>query len=293
VKQLVIISGKGGTGKTTIAGSFSYLARDATVADCDVEAPNLHMLMETEDILREDFIGARVAEIDSKKCTRCGLCQEACRFDAIQDFNVNGLACEGCGTCSAVCPEGAVTMKDELTGWNYVSLGEGGRVFSHARLEIGAEGSGKLVTRVRKKALEYDRKDELVIIDGSPGIGCAVIASITGCDAALLVTEPTCSGLEDLKRALSVCDHFGIRAFVCINKYDLNEGMAEEIQNYCLQKGYKMAGRVPYDEKVLEALKAKKPVVLYSGSPAAGAIRKMYKMITGLLEEDGHVNSDS
>ena len=284
MKQLVIISGKGGTGKTTIAASFSRLAQNASVADCDVEAPNLHMLIEGREVLREDFSGARVAVIDSGKCTKCGLCAEACRFDAIRDFAVDGLGCEGCGACRVACPNGAVTMKDEITGWNFVSE-YGGRIFSHAKLDIGADGSGKLVTRVRKRALEHDKRDELVVIDGSPGIGCTVIASITGCDAALLVTEPTRSGLEDLIRALSTCDHFGIKAYVCINKYDLNAIMCSEIENYCTERGYEIAGRIPYDTGVLEALKDMKPVVLYKGSPAAGAIKEMYRRVMNLLGE--------
>jgi MinD superfamily P-loop ATPase len=283
VKQLVIISGKGGTGKTTVAASFIYLAANAAVADCDVEAPNLHMLIKKRDILKEDFLGARIAEIDGEKCARCGLCRQNCRFGAIRDFTVYELACEGCGTCEAVCKSGAVTMRDALTGWNWISEGDGDRVFSHARLEIGAEGSGKLVTRVRKRAREYNKMDELVIIDGSPGIGCTVIASITGCDAALLVTEPTRSGLEDLKRALSVCDHFGINAYVCINKHDLNEKVSGEIEGYCTQKGYGIVGRVPYDAKVLEALKALKPVVLFKESPAAAAIEQMYVKVVKLI----------
>ena len=284
MKQLVIISGKGGTGKNTIAASFSRLAQNASVADCDVEAPNLHMLIEGREVIREDFIGARVAVIDSGKCKKCGLCAEACRFGAIQDFAVDELNCEGCGACQVACPSGAVTMKDEITGWNFISE-YGDRIFSHARLDIGADGSGKLVTRVRKRALEYDKRDELVIIDGSPGIGCTVIASITGCDAALLVTEPTRSGLEDLIRALSTCDHFGIKAYVCINKYDLNAGMCSEIENYCTKQGYEIAGRIPYDTRVLEALKDMKPVVLCKGSPAAGAIKEMYRRVMNLLGE--------
>jgi MinD superfamily P-loop ATPase len=296
MKQLVIISGKGGTGKTTIAASFSWLAKNATIADCDVEAPNLHMLIKGRDVLEEDFIGARAATIDGGKCTQCGLCQAACRFDAIHDFTISELGCEGCGTCQVVCPDGAVTMKDQITGINFITECND-RVFSHARLEIGADGSGKLVTKVRKRALDHDKGDELVVIDGSPGIGCTVIASITGCDAALLVTEPTRSGLEDLIRALSTCDHFGIKSYVCINKYDLNACMCKEIEAYCTDRGYDIAGRIPYDGKVLEALKALKPVILYRDSPAAGAIGDMYRTVMNLIrgnkEEVNYDNSDS
>ncbi len=287
MKQIAVISGKGGTGKTTITGSFASLSKagDIIMADCDVEAPNLHLIMGGEDVCSDEFSGARVAVIDPDKCSGCGICSDVCRFGAIENCTVNSLKCEGCGTCSIVCPEGAVEMKDEITGKTYITDCEG-MVFSHARLEIGADGSGKLVTRVRKNAVEHLEEQEYVIIDGSPGIGCVVIASITGCDAALIVTEPTRSGLEDLRRVLSTCRHFGVKSFVCINKFDLNTQITGEIEEFCRNEGLEVVGRIPYDDMVIEGLKDMKPAVEMEGSQAGRQIRSMYLRIMKLLKEE-------
>jgi MinD superfamily P-loop ATPase len=285
MKQLVIISGKGGTGKTTVSGSFASLASNIIVADCDVEAPNLHLILVGKDIEEEDFSGGRLAEIDPIKCIGCGRCSSVCKFGAIVDFIVSELKCEGCGTCQVVCPSDAISFTDKITGKSYVTDCSG-LIFCHARLEPGGEGSGKLVTSVRKKSLEYNKKGETIIIDGSPGIGCVVIASITGCDAALVVTEPTRSGLDDLKRVLAVCEYFGVNAYICINKFDINRKIAGELEEYCEEKGYRVIGKIPYDEKVLDALKCLKPVVEMKDSPAAREISNMYGEIIKLMEVD-------
>lgn len=285
MKQVAIVSGKGGTGKTTISSSLSVLAENIIVADCDVEAPNLHLIMGGNDISKEDYVGGRRAEIDPGKCIECGKCSSICKYGAIEGYSVNQLKCEGCGVCSLLCPEGAILFKDKKTGETFVTSCNG-TVFSHAKLDIGADGSGKLVTKVRKNAMEYARGGEKVFIDGSPGIGCVVIASITGCDAVIVVTEPTYSGLEDLKRILSTCKHFGVEPYICINKYDLNNDMALEIEKYCQEKGYQIIGKIPYDERVLEALKAVRPVVEFEDSRAAQEIKRMYARIKILLEED-------
>lgn len=287
MKQIAVISGKGGTGKTTITGSLSSLSKDNDVimADCDVEAPNLHLIMGGKDIHEEDFYGARVAVIDPEKCIECGKCSDICKFDAIENNVVNGLKCEGCGTCSLVCPVEAIELKDEITGKTFVTDCEG-MTFSHARLDIGADGSGKLVTKVRENAVEHFRDQKFIFIDGSPGIGCVVIASITGCDAALIVTEPTLSGLADLMRVLSTCQYFGVKPYVCINKYDINPRITMEIEKFCQDEGFEMVGKVPYDEKVVEALKDLKPIVEIEDSKAGYEIKKMYGKIIELLEED-------
>jgi len=211
--QLVVVSGKGGTGKTTIASSLINLSNTTIKVDCDVDASNLHLIVNGNDICEKPFIGAKLAKIDFDRCKKCSKCMGVCRFNAIKDFRIDELLCEGCGACKIVCEYDAIYLEDEATGKTVITKDSIG-VLSRAEMEIGAEGSGKLVTEVRKNAMEYQKNDELIILDGSPGIGCAVMASITGCDIALIVTEPTQSGLEDFMRVLSVCRFFGAKPLV-------------------------------------------------------------------------------
>ncbi|MFC1957801.1 ATP-binding protein, partial [Chloroflexota bacterium] len=224
MKEVVVLSGKGGTGKTSIVGSFAALAKNKVLVDCDVDAADLHLLLSPSIKEGNEFWSGEVAVIDEENCTQCGLCQELCRFKAIADFKVDPISCEGCGLCSHVCPAEAVIMKENLSGHWFVSDTRYGPLI-HARLGIAQENSGKLVAQVRQQARQLAEKDgfDCIISDGPPGIGCPVISSLSGVDLALLVTEPTLSGMHDLERVLGVCHHFGIQPLICINKYDINE----------------------------------------------------------------------
>lgn len=280
MRQLAIISGKGGTGKTTVAGSFAALVQNKVVADCDVDAANLYLILEPQVQTREEFLGGQKALLNEAKCTRCGLCEDKCRFEAIVDLVINETRCEGCGVCAYVCPEEAITLEDRVTGEVFVSGTRCGTMV-HARLGIGAENSGKLVTHVRQKALEIAKAEgkELVIIDGAPGIGCSVIASISGVDLVLVVTEPTLSGCSDMERVLDLCAHFGIESLVCINKYDLNMENVEGIEEICAKNGVEVIGKIPFDPDVTKAMVQAKTVVETSQGAAAQAIREMWGRI--------------
>jgi len=256
MKQVVFISGKGGTGKSTVVASLSRMVLDKMLVDCDVDAPNLHLLVEGERLLETDYFGVRQAMIDPLLCSQCGLCRQTCRFGAIgEDFAVEPMVCEGCGACLLVCPQEAISLRQVKTGQTYVDSTELG-TFSHALLDIGAEGSGKLVTEVKKNLEEYKKDEAWVLVDGSPGIGCVVIASITGADAVVAVCEPTLSGKSDLARLLQVAAHFGIPAFVCVNKYDLNSGITKEIEDYCLKTDVPVIGRLQYEPGIVKALQS-------------------------------------
>ncbi|QUI22654.1 4Fe-4S binding protein [Vallitalea pronyensis] len=273
--QLVIISGKGGTGKTTIAASFAYLSQDSIKCDCDVDASNLHIVLGGEDIEREPYIGAKAASIMPDKCIQCGACERMCRYDAIHDFKINPLKCEGCAACTVVCPANAIELKDEVTGDTLVTQTTRG-ILSRAHMIPGAEGSGKLVTDVRKKAKKYGTDEDLYLLDGTPGVGCAVMASITGCQGALIVVEPTQSGLSDFKRVLSVVHHFKVHPYICINKYDINERITKEIEAFCQEASIEVIGKIPFDTWVDTSINGLKPIVLYEESAAGHAIRDMW-----------------
>lgn len=284
MKQLVVISGKGGTGKTTMTASLAALARgEMVVADCDVDAPDLHLLLKPEVRETFDFLGLQAASIDPDKCTRCGKCEEACRFCAISDFAVDPAACEGCRVCTVVCPSEAVTMVDRISGHAFVSDTRFGTMV-HAELFPGEEASGKLVTMVRELAsrIAAEENKDLVIIDGSPGIGCPVIASITGTDLALVMTEPSISGAHDLERILAVAEHFGVEALVAVNKHDLNPEMTEEIGELCGDLGVELAGRLPFDPEVVGAMIRGETLVEVEG-PVGEAIRDLWERIRARL----------
>jgi len=280
MKQIAVVSGKGGTGKTSLVASLAALARGRAVyADCDVDAPDLHLILQPTVVERRDFFGIKRASIDDSKCTKCGSCQEACRFEAIRDFQVNPALCEGCGVCKLVCPADAVALTESLAGYAYISDTRFGPLV-HAELFPGEEASGKLVAMVREMAriLAASKKLDLVLIDGSPGIGCPVIASLTGVDLALVVTEPTITAEHDLERILDVADHFGINTAVCINKYDLNPEAASRIEKLCQKRAVMVAGRLPYHPSVAEAMVTGRAVV-ETGGPVAEAIREMYNIL--------------
>lgn len=256
MKQLLILSGKGGTGKTTVAGAFIKLSRAKAYADCDVDAPNLHLVMQqTVEPVTKDYYGLPKAAIDSDLCIQCGLCMRHCRFDAITavpDFRVDEYACEGCGVCHLVCPQGAVTLHPAIAG--ELKLYRNETVFSTAQLKMGSGTSGKLVAEVKKQLYEAAGDAELAIIDGSPGIGCPVIASISGVDAVLIVTEPSISGISDMERIIRTAEIFHTRIAVCINKYDTSLGNTEKIEAFCKERGLPFAGRIPYDPEAVKAI---------------------------------------
>ena len=285
MKEVVILSGKGGTGKTSIVGSFAALAQSKVLADCDVDAADLHLLLSPSVKKENEFWSGQVAVIDEEKCTQCGLCQDVCRFDAINDFKVDPISCEGCSFCYHICPVEAITMKENLAGQWFVSDTKYGPLV-HARLGIAQENSGKLVALVRQRTRQIAERDGLdyIISDGPPGIGCAVISSLSGANLALLVTEPTLSGIHDLERVLGVCHHFGIPALVCINKCDLNEDNTRRIESYCLKQGIEVAGRIPFDNAVTEAIVQGLPVVEYSQGEVTHEIEKLWETISRVLE---------
>jgi len=279
MKQIVVISGKGGTGKTVITASFASLAENKVMVDCDVDAADLYLLLHPTIKETYEFIGNK-AKIDQNECTQCGKCQEVCRFEAINNFTVDPISCEGCGICVYVCPQKAIKMVENPSGEWFVSETKYGPLV-HAKLGIAEENSGKLISLVREKAksIAEDKKKDFVIIDGPPGIGCPVIASLSGVDIALIVTEPTFSGIHDLKRVAGVAHHFGVKTLVCINKYDLNIENTEKIENFCQANDIEVVGKIPFDTTVTEALVIGKPVVEYSNGEVSAQIQDLWKRI--------------
>ena len=284
MKEVVVLSGKGGTGKTTIVGSLAALAERKVLADCDVDAADLYLLLSPAQQQKNEFWSGQVAHIDADKCNECGLCQDLCRFDAIHEFRVEEVSCEGCGLCSQVCPTEAISMKETMAGHWYISDTRYGPLV-HARLGIAQENSGKLVAVVRQEAkrLAQEHALDYIISDGPPGIGCPVISSLSGAGLALLVTEPSLSGMHDLDRVLGVCRHFGVPAAVCINKYDLNEENTGRIEGQCLSQGVEIVGRVPFDNVVTESIVQGVPVVEYSDGKVAREIRQMWRRLAVML----------
>ncbi len=287
MKQLTVISGKGGTGKTSLTAAFASMADDAVLADCDVDAADLHLLLDPSVQRRMDFTGLPVAVIDSDGCTGCGKCRDHCVFDAIDaSFEVQPAACEGCSVCMYICPVDAVEMQPRTAGQAFVSATRFGPM-AHARLYAGEEASGRLVTMVREQArdLADEHGRDLVVIDGPPGIGCPVIAAITGVDLVLVVTEPTLSAIHDLERVLSVAAHFDVPAVVCINKHDINEENSDDIATYCREKDVPVVGRIPYDEAMTKAMVQGKTIVEYDDGATAERIADLWRRVRQRLEE--------
>jgi len=280
VKEIVVLSGKGGTGKTSVVASFAVLAQSKVLVDCDVDAADLHLLLKPQIKEENEFWSGQVAYIDSEKCNECGLCQEVCRFNAIQDFEVDPVSCEGCGFCYQICPVDAVEMRENMSGHWFISFTKYGPLV-HARLGVAQENSGKLVALVREQAKLMAEKESLeyIINDGPPGIGCPVISSLSGASLALVVTEPTLSGIQDLERVLGVCHYFGIPVMVCINKYDLNQENSRHIQDYCYNQGIEVAAKIPFDNIVTQALVQGLPVVEYSHNSVAQQIENLWHAI--------------
>ncbi|MCR4391409.1 MAG: ATP-binding protein [Candidatus Acetothermia bacterium] len=283
--ELVVISGKGGTGKTTAVGAIAALARDKVIADCDVDAADLHLLLRPKVEETVSYEGSELAEIEARLCIGCGRCLEACRFDAVvpmdNRFRIDSLSCEGCGACAHACPVGAIELRPRLSGWIHVSRTPYGTLV-HGELRPGEGTSGKLVTQVRMRARALGRLEgaKLLLVDGPPGIGCPVIASLSGAHAAMGVTEPSLAALHDLARVVEVARHFRVRTYVVINKADLAEDMAERIEAFALEQGLSVLGRIPYDEAVTEAQAAGRPVVDRSTGAAAQALRSIWDRLS-------------
>jgi len=297
MKELVIISGKGGTGKTSIVAACAALAESAVLADCDVDAADLHLVLAPATIRRESFSGGSRARTIADRCAACGKCEEVCRFDAVsldgpgnngveKTFRIDPIACEGCGVCAWFCPTEAIEFGPAVNGEWFVSETRCGPLV-HARLGIAEANSGKLVSIVRTQARRIAQEQGLdwVLIDGSPGIGCPVIASITGADFVLVVTEPTLSGLHDLERVAELIDHFKVPAAVCINKCDLNWEMSETIRKFCDDRALRVVGWIPYDDAVTQAQLAGQSVVEYADGSAAVAIRSMWREIYHIINK--------
>ena len=280
--ELVVLSGKGGTGKTTIATALSELAQDVVRIDCDVDAPNFYLFYNGKDIESKGFIGSKKSIMNEQLCIKCGKCENVCRFNAIENLKINSFLCEGCGACILVCPKNTITLEDEKIADTFITELDKG-IISRAEMEIGSDGSGKLITYLRKNGKKFNKDEKLIIIDGSPGIGCPVISSITGSDAVLIVTEPTKSGLEDLMRVVSLCQYFGIFTMVCINKYDINEEMSLEIQSFVNEQGLKFVGKIPYDDTVRKSINELKPITHYKESIANKAIEDIWTNVKDFI----------
>jgi len=286
MKELTIISGKGGTGKTSVVASFAALAQNKVLADGDVDAADLHLILVPEIRHEEDFMGGRTARINLEACTECGECLERCQFDAISpDFVVNRIDCEGCGVCVHFCPVEAIDFPQNICGKWYISETRLGPMV-HAKLGIAEENSGLLVSLVRNQArvLAEDRGLDTIIVDGPPGIGCPVIASITGASAVLVVTEPTLSGLHDLERVGGLAAHFKIPTLACVNKFDLNEEISDQIANFCARNHIELVGRIPYDTAVTYAMVAGKSIVEFSDGRVSDAIRAIWHKVEHYLK---------
>jgi len=287
MRQMAIISGKGGTGKTTIASNFIKLANDHIAVDCDVDAANLHILLEPKIIKEEEFTGGAIATVTGE-CINCEKCEEACRFEAISDsesnIKIDPIKCEGCGVCMYLCPANALELKPDRQGSSYVSETKFCTLV-HARLDPGAENSGLLITRIRNTAEDIAnyKNLKLIIIDGAPGIGCPVISSLNGVDAALIVTEPTLSAISDFKKVYKVAKIFNIKVFVCVNKFDLNLKNTKEIEGFCRSNNIKLIGKIPYDDQVLIYLSQKKFIVDCNDSEVAIEIKNMWDNIKNYL----------
>ena len=295
MKQLVILSGKGGTGKTTVAAALAHLASQElsiVLADADVDAANLELVLDPTKQEEHGFMGGQLAVINPEKCIACGICADVCRFDAVipgdAAYRVDSLACEGCASCFYQCPEEAVRMEEQQAGLWFRSDTRFGPLF-HAHLFAGQENSGKLVTLVKQQARlqGLDTGAALVVVDGPPGIGCPVISASAGMDLALHVVEPTISGVHDLERIMSTTDHFGVPSLVVINKADLNLARSEEIAAFCAGRSVEVVGRIPYDDVVTEAMVQGRPVTDYTGGPVTEALKEMWSRTRDLILSDG------
>jgi len=283
MKEIAVISGKGGTGKTTFVAALASLVENGVFADCDVDAADLHLIFSPEIKKRDKFFGGKRAFIDSDKCVACGVCREVCEYSAIDEsYTVDPFGCEGCSACHYFCKYGAISFDLSESGELFISSSRFGDIV-HARLHPGEENSGKLVTKVRNEAkkIAVAKKSDTILIDGSPGVGCSVIASITGVDYVIVVTEPTLSGLSDLKRTLSLLDHFKLKSGVVINKFDINEAVSFEVENFVKSENVDFLGKLPFDaETTIKSMeKALSVVEAYPESEFAKKVTAISKFV--------------
>ncbi|MGM9525145.1 MAG: 4Fe-4S binding protein [Peptococcaceae bacterium] len=287
MKQLLILSGKGGTGKTTVASAFIRLSQARAFADCDVDAPNLHLVTQCSGAPeKEDYYGLAKAQIQPETCVKCGSCQYHCQFHAIEKtdggYKVNPFACEGCGVCAYVCPASAVTMQEMLAGEMQLYRNES-NIFSTAQLKMGSGNSGMLVTQVKRRMRRAGKDAAFSIIDGSPGIGCAVIASLSGVDLALIVAEPSVSGISDLERILHTAEIFQVLTAVCVNKYDTNVENTNKIEEFCYRRDIPFVGRIPFDLEAVQAINDGETIV-DRDCAAGNAVREIYQKTMELFD---------
>lgn len=284
-KEVAVISGKGGTGKTTVVAALAAIAEDKVIADADVDAANLYIIMKPHVNETQEFWGAKIAVRDQDKCKQCGECENACRFDAITVDDINIYACEGCGFCTLVCPESALELQSALSGDLYISDTKYGPM-AHAKLAPGAESSGRLVTKVRQAAesLAIDNDLNRILIDGPPGIGCTATAAIADTDLALIVTEPTPSGIHDMIRAMHTATHFGVPSLIIVNRADINPGKCKEIEQMAAKYDVRVLAELPFDPEVTWALAAATPIVEYDGDrPISQKLYECWERIDTML----------
>jgi MinD superfamily P-loop ATPase len=286
MNELIVISGKGGTGKTSLIAAFASLAENKVLCDADVDAADLHLIMDPDVRKRTDFQSGHTADIDRNKCSECGLCLEMCKFGAISDdFKVNSIDCEGCGVCVYFCPEKAIDFPENTCGQWFKSDTRFGPMV-HARLGVAEENSGKLVTLVRQesKRLANQKNLDLILTDGPPGVGCPVIASIGGASAVLVVAEPTLSGIHDMERVVQLANHFRVPAMVCVNKFDLNLDLTRDIENFARDEGLSWLGRIPFDPIFTKAMVKGKTIIEYNSESKAGhAVKEIWHSLSRKL----------
>lgn len=296
MKQIVVLSGKGGTGKTTVTAALALLASQnphtrAVLVDADVDAANLELLLAPQIIETHEFVGGQVATIAADVCSGCGLCADVCRFDAVRTnsglYTIDPIACEGCATCKTQCPDTAITMHPQVSGRWFSSTSRYGPLF-HARLSPAQESSGKLVTLLKQQAHAHAVEEccPLMIVDGPPGIGCPATAAVSGADLVIVVTEPTAAGIHDMQRVLGLTAHFGIQSLVCINKADLYPAGTEQITTYCQQNGLPVVGRLPFDLSITEAMVHGQTITAYlPDSPVSRVLREIWQDVWASVRE--------
>lgn len=287
MKEMVVISGKGGTGKTSITASFAALAENKIMVDCDVDAADMHLILKPEIEIRNDFYGGKSAQINQELCIKCGKCREVCNFDAIsEDILLDEIKCEGCGVCYHFCPNNAIKFEEKLSGEWYESNTRFGKLI-HAKLGVAEENSGKLVTKIRNHArlVAHRNNCNLIIADGSPGIGCPVIASISGANLVLIVTEPTLSGIHDSERVFKLTKHFKIPACVCINKFDINLDLTRKIEKFCAENNIELIGKIPYSNNFTNAQIKELTLIEYSNDEITTEIKNIWNRLENKLME--------
>jgi len=284
MKEIVVISGKGGTGKTSITAAFAMIAgKNAVIADCDVDAADMHLLLKPDFAKSEDFYSGFKAEIDQELCTKCGKCKQVCRFDAVQkiddSYNIINLDCEGCGYCAEICPAKTIQMVEQNVGKWYISKIKSEAQMVHAKLGIGADNSGKLVAKVKKEAknIAQESRKDFILVDGSPGIGCPVVSSLSGADYVILVTEPTLSGFHDMKRVFELIQNFKLPAGCIINKYDVNENISEKIIEFCNNNSIDHIANIPYDETFTAAMTDGKTIIEFEDNTLKKILEDSWK----------------